>query len=90
MRKYYKKPNNLNQLHEEILAAGIAPHIVEGLNDDIWITHNDFTVINTIVNNHVKGKSRSELAQERKEAIRRKLRNRMATIAEIQEFLENL
>ncbi len=40
-RLYYKRANCLSKLHDELLAVGIKPLLVEGLGDDIWITIDD-------------------------------------------------
>jgi hypothetical protein len=35
---HYTRPNRLDVLHDQLLAAGIIPELVEGLGDDVWLT----------------------------------------------------
>lgn len=37
MRLTYKL-RNVNKLHDELIAAGIHPDLVESLGDDVWLT----------------------------------------------------
>jgi len=54
VRKHYSKPNDLSWLHHEIIAAGVRPHRVQGLNNDIWVTSDSqhFSIIDRVVMDH--------------------------------------
>lgn len=54
MKKLHFTGVNTNKLHDELIAAGIVPQLVESLDNDTWITIDDsqVDVVNNIVAAH--------------------------------------
>lgn len=54
-RLHYSRPHNLSRLHDELLASGIRPLLVEGDGAELWLTLADdvaITLVDTIVAAH--------------------------------------
>lgn len=56
VRLHFKKANNLAQLHDEFIAAGVQPQAVEGSDADVWVTidDKDEAAVNSIVAAHAR------------------------------------
>ncbi|ADQ06523.1 hypothetical protein Calhy_0786 [Caldicellulosiruptor hydrothermalis 108] len=69
---HFNKPNNLDQLHDELLKNNIIPERVEGKENDIWITISDdtsenvITLINQIVESHIPQPKPKEFTLEQR------------------------
>lgn len=102
MKKTYNKPNNINQLHDEIRLS--ISELWRKISNDGYETdltvHGDKNIIklefpsgfesqiDLLVSSHILGKSISELKEERIDLLKKRLQNDSITDIELREFLK--
>jgi hypothetical protein len=96
-RLAYVRPNKLNMLHDQLLAAGITPSSVEGLGDLFWITVDDQVVkatVDAVVSAHDSNATAPDEVRQQKyaqdladyRALRAKLGRGEASVLGLQEL----